>query len=406
MPPVHAARRCVTSRRRRRAPGDRVARAERGHPRPGRPPTRARRVSEVGGVPGLPGQPDRPQPEDQPRRRRSACWSPTSPTRCSRRSCAGIEDVLDRQRLHRADGQHRQRPAARARPTSRSCRSRQVDGLHRRHRPARRPAAASERRRAGVPMVMVNRAPSALRRLVGRRRRRHRHRPQPSTTSSTLGHRDIAHLAGPAERVDRRRPAAARSATRCASTACATTAIVVADAYSGARPAGRRCVRPARRAEPADRRRRGQRPARPRLLRRLRRAGPVAVRDDISVVGFNDMPFIGRLRPPLTSVRVPQYELGVEAARLLLDGSAAEPPRALGAAAADPRGPRVDGSAEPDRPLTPYFGMPGYRVSLDELRPPSSSSAPAAAGERRRRDGPSDPWWSSPTGAWTARAGS
>jgi LacI family transcriptional regulator len=41
--------------------------------------------------------------------------------------------------------------------------------------------------------------------------------------------------------------------------------------------------------------------------------------EDVSVVGFNDMPFIGRLSPPLTSVRVPQYELGVEAARLLLD---------------------------------------------------------------------------------------
>jgi LacI family transcriptional regulator len=41
--------------------------------------------------------------------------------------------------------------------------------------------------------------------------------------------------------------------------------------------------------------------------------------DDVSVVGFNDMPFINRLQPPLTSVRVPQYELGVEAARLLLD---------------------------------------------------------------------------------------
>jgi LacI family transcriptional regulator len=40
---------------------------------------------------------------------------------------------------------------------------------------------------------------------------------------------------------------------------------------------------------------------------------------DVSIVGFNDMPFISRLQPPLTSVRVPQYELGVEAARLLLD---------------------------------------------------------------------------------------
>jgi LacI family transcriptional regulator len=41
--------------------------------------------------------------------------------------------------------------------------------------------------------------------------------------------------------------------------------------------------------------------------------------DDVSVTGFNDMPLMSRLRPPLTSVRVPQYELGVEAARLLLD---------------------------------------------------------------------------------------
>ena len=36
----------------------------------------------------------------------------------------------------------------------------------------------------------------------------------------------------------------------------------------------------------------------------LPRAG-CAAREDVSVVGFNDMPFIDRLRPPLTSVRVP-----------------------------------------------------------------------------------------------------
>ncbi|MDQ1586032.1 MAG: LacI family transcriptional regulator, partial [Actinomycetota bacterium] len=41
---------------------------------------------------------------------------------------------------------------------------------------------------------------------------------------------------------------------------------------------------------------------------------------DLSVVGFNDMPFIDKLRPPLTSVRVPHYELGSEAARMLLEG--------------------------------------------------------------------------------------
>jgi LacI family transcriptional regulator len=40
---------------------------------------------------------------------------------------------------------------------------------------------------------------------------------------------------------------------------------------------------------------------------------------DISVVGFNDMPFLDKLRPPLTTVRIPHYEAGAEAARLLLE---------------------------------------------------------------------------------------
>ena len=40
---------------------------------------------------------------------------------------------------------------------------------------------------------------------------------------------------------------------------------------------------------------------------------------DISVVGFNDMPFLDKMSPPLTTVRIPQYEIGGEAARLLLD---------------------------------------------------------------------------------------
>jgi LacI family transcriptional regulator len=40
---------------------------------------------------------------------------------------------------------------------------------------------------------------------------------------------------------------------------------------------------------------------------------------DVSVVGFNDMPFVDKVSPPLTTVRIPHYELGAEAARLLLD---------------------------------------------------------------------------------------
>jgi LacI family transcriptional regulator, galactose operon repressor len=131
-----------------------------------------------------------------------------------------------------------------------------------------------------------------------------------------LGHRDIAHVAGPlqvstgAVRLRAFRAAMQRHGLR-------DDRIVATDTYS--EPAGRTA-----------------------LLQLLegddRPTGVVAGNDllalgcydaleelglscprDLSIVGFNDMPFISRLQPPLTSVRVPQYELGVEAARLLLD---------------------------------------------------------------------------------------
>lgn len=41
--------------------------------------------------------------------------------------------------------------------------------------------------------------------------------------------------------------------------------------------------------------------------------------EDVSVVGFNDMPYSDRFAPPLTTVRISQYELGSMAARLLLE---------------------------------------------------------------------------------------
>lgn len=41
--------------------------------------------------------------------------------------------------------------------------------------------------------------------------------------------------------------------------------------------------------------------------------------DDVSVVGFNDTQFMDKLRPPLTTVHVPHYEIGAEAARLFLE---------------------------------------------------------------------------------------
>jgi LacI family transcriptional regulator len=55
------------------------------------------------------------------------------------------------------------------------------------------------------------------------------------------------------------------------------------------------------------------------LIRRLRAEG-LHCPEDVSVVGFNDMPFAGDFSPPLTTVRMPLREIGAEAARLLLRG--------------------------------------------------------------------------------------
>jgi LacI family transcriptional regulator len=40
--------------------------------------------------------------------------------------------------------------------------------------------------------------------------------------------------------------------------------------------------------------------------------------EDISIVGFNDIPFMDKLHPPLTTVRIPHYEIGVRATELVL----------------------------------------------------------------------------------------
>lgn len=55
-------------------------------------------------------------------------------------------------------------------------------------------------------------------------------------------------------------------------------------------------------------------------LRGLRRLG-VAVPDDISVVGYDDVQFSAELAPALTTVQQPKYQLGRAAADLLLDES-------------------------------------------------------------------------------------
>jgi LacI family transcriptional regulator len=86
--------------------------------------------------------------------------------------------------------------------------------------------------------------------------------------------------------------------------------------------------------------------------------------EDISVIGFNDMPFIDRLRPPLSSVRFPHYKLGTEAAKLLLERieDAESPVKILYLA------PELvaRGSAVP---LAPHAAVSGLSGGGDELEP-------------------------------------
>jgi LacI family transcriptional regulator len=58
--------------------------------------------------------------------------------------------------------------------------------------------------------------------------------------------------------------------------------------------------------------------------------------EEISVVGFNDMPFADRFQPPLTTIHIPHYEIGAAAAELMLER--------LQNADADPRDVRLEPS--------------------------------------------------------------
>jgi LacI family transcriptional regulator len=49
------------------------------------------------------------------------------------------------------------------------------------------------------------------------------------------------------------------------------------------------------------------------------RAAGLACPDDISVTGYNDMPMVDVISPPLTTVRIQHHEMGAEAARVLIE---------------------------------------------------------------------------------------
>jgi LacI family transcriptional regulator len=55
----------------------------------------------------------------------------------------------------------------------------------------------------------------------------------------------------------------------------------------------------------------------------------IACPRDVSIVGFNNMPFLDRMNPPLTTISIPHHDIGTEGARMLLEAieGGSRPPR-------------------------------------------------------------------------------
>ena len=102
----------------------------------------------------------------------------------------------------------------------------------------------------------------------------------------------------------------------------------------------------------------------------------VRVPRDLSIVGWDDVPYASLVTPPLTTVRVPRYELGQAAARRLLELMAGRPvaltetPLALELVRRASCGP-------------PGVGTPRTRIARPE------ADDPRAEGGRRRTRRPS-----------------
>jgi len=133
-----------------------------------------------------------------------------------------------------------------------------------------------------------------------------------------LGHRRIAHIAGPqALSTGFDRHEGFLAAMKAAGLKVEPSLIVIAESYSE---------------------REGQRAMMALLDQKKKATAVVAANDllalgcydalaargltcprDVSVTGFNDMPFVDKLNPPLTTVRIQHYEMGLQAAKVLLE---------------------------------------------------------------------------------------
>lgn len=178
-----------------------------------------------------------------------------------------------------------------------------------------------------VPIVLVNRRPrdpsvpsvvpdddAAVREVVA-----HLH---------GLGHRRLAHVAGPQE-VSTGRTRLEVFTAACRELGLPPPDVEIAGAFA-VEPGRRACEHLLRRGTAATAIFAANDLLALGTLQALRRSGR-RVPADTSVVGYNDMPLVDLIDPPLTTVEVPKYEMGGRAAEVLL---------AILRGAADPADPR------------------------------------------------------------------
>ena len=196
----------------------------------------------------------------------------------------------------------------------------------------RRDGISDELAAAGVPIVLVNRTAdqSEVATVVADDAQGIRLMVE---HLAELGHRRIAHLAGPQDlSTGAVRQRAFREAMR-------ARKLDADDQQTGRRQGlqhrGRRPPRPSSCCAPPRRRPPSSPPTTCLALGVYEAAAALrlAIPADLSVTGFNDMPFVDRLTPPLTTIRIQHYEMG----------AAGGPPAA--AAAGTARGARHVGPA-------------------------------------------------------------
>ena len=180
----------------------------------------------------------------------------------------------------------------------------------------RRDGISDELAAAGVPIVLVNRTAdqSEVATVVADDAQGIRLMVE---HLAELGHRRIAHLAGPQDlSTGAVRQRAFREAMRARKLDADDQKLVAAKAYSIAE--GARLTEQLLRSTPPPT---AILTANDLLALGVYEAAAalgLAIPADLSVTGFNDMPFVDRLTPPLTTIRIQHYEMGAEAARLLL----------------------------------------------------------------------------------------